>query len=52
MCSNLLGAMCIFLILARRRLYRGMRMDFAGRRMRMINIEWWRNMRMDSRGEI
>jgi hypothetical protein len=26
-----LGAMCIFLILARRRLYGGMRMGFAGR---------------------
>jgi hypothetical protein len=28
--SNPLGAMCIFLILARRRLYVGMRMSFAG----------------------
>jgi hypothetical protein len=30
--SNPFGAMCIFLILARRRLYGGMGMDFAGRR--------------------
>jgi hypothetical protein len=29
--SNLLGVMCIFLILARRRLYGGMGMGFAGR---------------------
>jgi hypothetical protein len=29
--SNLLGVMCIFLILARRRLYGGMGMSFAGR---------------------
>jgi hypothetical protein len=29
--SNLFGAMCIFLILARRQLYWGMGMDFAGR---------------------
>ena len=29
--SNLLGTMCIFLILARRRLYEGMRMVFVGR---------------------
>jgi hypothetical protein len=29
--SNLLGVMCIFLILARHRLYWGMGMGFAGR---------------------
>jgi hypothetical protein len=29
--SNLLGAMCIFLVLARRRLYVGMEIGFAGR---------------------
>jgi hypothetical protein len=29
--SNPFGAMCIFLILARRRLYGGIRMSFAGR---------------------
>jgi hypothetical protein len=36
--SNPLGAMCIFLILARRRLYGGMGMGFTGRGMRMHNI--------------
>jgi hypothetical protein len=47
--SSPLRAMCIFLILARRRLYggMGMRMSFAGGGMRMIDIEWWQNMGMD-----
>jgi hypothetical protein len=36
--SNPLGAMCIFLILARCRLYGGMGMGFTGRGMRMHNI--------------
>jgi hypothetical protein len=39
--------MCIFLILARRRLYGRMGMGFAGREMRMIDIEWWHNIGMD-----
>jgi hypothetical protein len=44
---NPLGAMCVFLILARRRLYGGMGMGFAGGGMRMIDIEWWQNMEID-----
>lgn len=47
--SNPLGAMCIFLILARRWLYGGMRMrmSFAGKGNENDDIEWWQNMRMD-----
>jgi hypothetical protein len=47
--SNPFGVMYIFLILARRRLYGGM--GFAGRGMRMTDIEWWQNMGMAVRRE-
>jgi hypothetical protein len=47
--SNPFGVMYIFLILARRRLYGGM--SFAGRGMRMTDIEWWQNMGMAVRRE-
>jgi hypothetical protein len=44
---NLLGAMCIFLILASRRLYGECEWALRGGGMRMIDIEWWQNMGMN-----